>query len=127
VRTANPLKIFGIVLVLGGLAHSVGVTHLYVTAGVPEANRVLLDVWIAEAHLLGGGLYLAACGRWHAGNPSRALAVFGALTIIGFTVPMIPVLFSRAPIQFRIPAVIYLFLSILILTNAARPERIRSR
>ena len=120
------LKLFGIVLVLGGLGHSVGVTHFYLTAGIPEANRVLLDIWIAEAQLLGGGLYFAASYASRAGKPSRALAVFGALTIIGFTAPIIPVLFSRAPIQFRIPAVIYLVLSLLILAHAAKPECPRS-
>jgi hypothetical protein len=48
------------------------------------------------------------------------LAVFGALTIIAFTAPLIPVLFARAPLVFRIPAVIYLFLSIIVLLKANR-------
>ena len=40
------LPIVGGILVLGGLGHSAGVIHLYATAGVPDANRVLLDVWM---------------------------------------------------------------------------------
>ena len=54
------LQMLGIVLLLGGLGHSLGIVHLYVTSGIPDTNRVLLVVWIAEAQLLGGGLYLAA-------------------------------------------------------------------
>jgi hypothetical protein len=121
------LKTFGIILMLGGLGHSAGVLHFYAAAGVPDADRVLLDVWIAEAQLLGGSLYLAASSASRSGKPSRAWAIFGALTIIGFTVPLIPVLFSRAPTVFRIPAVIYLLLSIWILANAVRPQGTHSR
>lgn len=119
-RVNQLLRGLGIVLLLGGLGHTAGVLHLYLTAGVPEANRVLLDVWIAEAQLLGGGLYLAASRASHAGKPSRVLAVFGALVMMGFTLPMLPVLFARAPLVFRIPVVIYLLLSIWILAHAAR-------
>jgi hypothetical protein len=121
------LKIFGIVLLLSGLAHSVGVAHFYRTAGVPGANRVLLDIWIAEGLLLGGSLYLAACRASRAGQSPRVLTVFGSLTIIGFTAPMTPVLLSRAPIHFVMLTVIYLLLSLFILALAARPERLRSR
>ena len=120
------LKIFGIILVLGGLAHSVGVLHFYYMDGVPDANRVLLDIWIAEAQVLGGALYFAA-SRGLGGKPSRMLAVFGALTVIAFAAPMLPVLFSRAPLLFRIPAIIYLAASIFILANIARPTRSRAR
>jgi hypothetical protein len=34
------LGVFGIILLLGGVAHSAGVAHFYVTNGVPDANRV---------------------------------------------------------------------------------------
>ncbi len=115
-------KIFGFALVLSGLGHSAGVIHFYLTAGVPDANRVLLDIWIAEALLLGGGLYLAATFGSHAGKSSRALAIFGSLTVIGFTLPMIPVLFSRAPMAFRVPAVLYLLLSCLVLIRTPKAE-----
>lgn len=121
------LKIFGIILLLSGLAHSAGVAHFYMTAGVPDANRVLLDVWIAEGLLLGGSLYLAACSASRTGQSSRVLTVFGSLTIIGFTAPMTPVLLSRAPIHFVLLTVIYLLLSSLILAHAVRRERTRSR
>ena len=121
------LKIFGIVLLVSGLAHSAGVVRFYMTAGVPGANRVLLDIWIAEGLLLGGSLYLAACNASRAGQSPRLLTVFGSLTIIGFTAPMTPVLLSRAPIHFVLLTVIYLLLSSFVLVSAARPERNRSR
>jgi hypothetical protein len=125
-RVNRFLKIFGIALLVSGLAHSAGVVHFYMTTGVPAANRVLLDVWIAEGLLLGGSLYLAACNASRAGQPSRVLTIFGSLTIIGFTAPMTPVLISRAPIHFVLLTVIYLLLSSLILAYAARPDRNRS-
>jgi hypothetical protein len=116
-------KIFGLALVLSGLGHSAGVLHFYLMEGVPaDANRILLDIWIAEALVLGGGLYLAASWGSHAGKSSRALAIFGSLTIIGFTLPMIPVLFSRASLVFRIPAVLYLLLSFLVLIRSPKAE-----
>jgi hypothetical protein len=112
----------GVVLVLGGLAHSAGVVHLYVTRGLPDANRVLLDTWIAEAQLLSGGLYVAASRAMRARSEWRALAVFGALNIIGFAVPMLPVLVARAPLIFRVPAIIYIVVSVFILVRATRFE-----
>jgi hypothetical protein len=121
------LKIFGIVLLLSGLAHSAGVAHFYLTTGVPGANRVLLDIWIAEGLLLGGSLYLAACRASRASQSPRLQTVFGSLTIIGFTGPMTPVLLSRAPIHFVLLTVIYLLLSLFILALAARPKRPGSR
>ena len=117
------LRVFGIVLLLGGLAHTAGVLHFYFTTGVPEANRVLLDIWIAEAQLLGGALYVMAGRGSGGGRSSRIVAVFGALIIIGFAVPMLPVLFSRAPILFRIPAMVYLIASIFVLATLVKTER----
>ena len=110
----------GVVLVLGGVAHSAGVLHLYVTSGLPDANRVLLDIWIAEAQLLSGALYIAASRAMRARSNWRALAAIGALSIIGFAVPMLPVLIARAPLIFRVPAIIYLVVSLFILVRAMR-------
>ena len=110
----------GVVLVLGGLGHSGGVIHLYATAGVPEANRVLLDIWIGEAQLLSGGLYVAASRALRAGSRWRALSVFGALTIIGYAIPILPVLVARAPLIFRIPAIVYLAVSLFIVARVVR-------
>jgi hypothetical protein len=117
------LQILGITLVLGGLAHSAGVIHLYTTQGVPDANRIMLDVWIAEAQLLSGGLYLAASRAHRARAGWRGLAAFGALTMIGFAAPILPVLVARAPFIFRVPAVVYLVLSLIILSAAGSGRR----
>lgn len=113
------LGILGIVLLLGGAAHSAGVLRLYVTSGVPEANRVIVDVWVAQAQLLGGGVYLAAFRAARSGTTWRGLATFGALTIIGFSVTMLPVLFSRAPWRFRAPVIVYLLCSMWVLAWVA--------
>jgi len=107
----------GLVLLLGGIAHSAGVVRLYLTASVPEANRVLLDVWIAQAQMLSGALYLVAARHARTGRPWRSLAVFGALTIIGFTGAMLPVLFHRAQVIFRLPLIVYSLLSASILVS----------
>ena len=55
-RLGQMLRVFGIILCLGGLGHSAGVARYYARDGIPEVNRVLLDVWIAEAQLMGGAL-----------------------------------------------------------------------
>lgn len=120
-RLLGPL---GVVLILGGLGHSAGVILFYVTSGVPDANRVLLDVWIAEAHILGGALYLAAFRSSRSGRAWRALSIFGTLTIIAFAVPMLPVLFLRAPVIFSLPMAVYLILSVFILVQTARSPRV---
>jgi hypothetical protein len=114
------LSVIGVVLVAGGLGHSAGVVQRYVSVGVPDANRVLLDIWIAEAQLLSGALYIAASRAMRARSEWRALAVFGALSIIGFAVPMVPVLVARAPLIFRVPDIIYLVVSLFILVRALR-------
>jgi hypothetical protein len=114
------LLALGVVLVLGGLAHSIGVIHLYVTSGVPEVNRVLLDTWVAEAQIIGGSLYLAAVRAMRAGSAWRGLAVAGALTVLAYAVPFIPVLFVRVPLAFRIPATVYACVSVFIALRAAR-------
>jgi hypothetical protein len=117
------LRALGVILVLGGLAHSAGVIHLYLTQGVPDANRIMLDVWIAEAQLLSGGLYLAAWRGRLAHSRWRALAAFGALTLIGFAAPILPILVSRAPFIFRVPAIVYLVSSLVILAAASAGSR----
>ena len=114
------LKALAIVLLLGGIGHSGGIAYLYATTGVPEANRVLLDLWVAEVHFLAGGLYLAASSRAMDGAARRLLAGFGALTVVGFATPMLPVLFARAPIVFRIPPLVYLAASLLVLVWLVR-------
>ena len=116
------LFVLGVVLVLGGVSHSIGVLLFYATAGVPDANRVLLDIWIAEAQLLGGGLYLAAFRKRRAGMSWRTMSAFGAFTIIGFALPILPVLFLRVPWMFRIPQIVYLALSIFIAAVSLRSE-----
>jgi hypothetical protein len=45
---------------------------------------------------------------------------FGALTVVGFATPMLPVLFARAPVVFRIPPLVYLAASLLVLVWLVR-------
>ena len=113
------LRALGAILVLGGLGHSVGVVHLYLTSGVPEVNRVLLDVWVAEAQVVGGSLYVAAFRAMRADREWRGLAIAGAVTILAYALPFIPVLFARAPLMFRIPATVYALASVFIVWRTA--------
>jgi hypothetical protein len=115
----SPLFALGVVLLLGGLAHAFGVSRLYLTNGVPDANRVLLDIWIAQAQLLAGGLYVAAARAALKGRPWRPLAIFAALTIIGFSVAILPVLLARAPLIFRVPPIVYSLASLVVLWRAS--------
>jgi hypothetical protein len=112
------LRALGVILVLGGLGHSAGVIHLYMTRGLPDVNRVLLDVWVAEAQIIGGGLYVAAFRARRAGAAWQGLSVAGALTVLAYAVPFIPVLFVRAPVMFQIPPVVYALLSAFVMVRA---------
>jgi hypothetical protein len=80
----------------------------------------VIDLWVAEVHLLAGGLYLAASSRAMDGTATRLLAGFGALTVVGFATPMLPVLFARAPVVFRVPPLVYLAASLLVLVWLVR-------
>jgi hypothetical protein len=91
--------------------------------GVPDANRVLLDLWIAEAQMFGGGFYCASSRAMRAGSSWRHLSVAGSLTVLGYAVPFIPVLLVRAPVVFAVPPIVYAVLSVLILFRAVTSDR----
>jgi len=126
-RFGAMMRGFGIVLCLGGVGHTVGVVRYYVSNGVPEMNRVLLDVWITEAQLMAGVLYFLSALALRAGKPWRTTAVFGATTVLSYAVPFIPVLFVRAPIIFWIAPSMYVVLSTFILARIAAGVRAESR
>lgn len=93
----------GIVLVLGGVAHSIGVSHLYFTKGLPDLDRVLLDVWIAEAQLVGGVLFLI--GRTK--PDPRPWLIGAALMVWTYAIPFLPVLIHRAKPIFWVMPTLY--------------------
>jgi hypothetical protein len=113
------LQVLGGVMMLGAMAHSIGVLRLYLAEGMPEANRIIIDVWVAEAQALTGALYLAAARAARNREHWRAPAAFGAINWIGFAAVMLPVLIARAPLLFRIPVTVYLAASAYILVRAA--------
>jgi hypothetical protein len=122
IKSRRLLWITGTLLVLGGVGHFVGISSFYLTQGVPDPNRVLLDVWIGESQVVGGLLYLAAVRAAHSGVQWQSLAIFGAVTVICWTGPILPVLFTRVPIAFRIPPLVYFVASVWILLDVARPS-----
>jgi len=111
------LKVLGITLLVGGLGHTVGVARLYLTSGVPEANRVMVDLWVAESQLLAGGLYFSASRSAYAIAAWRPLAGFAALAAIGFALPSVAVLYSRAPAFFIAAPAVYLIASVVVLVR----------
>lgn len=110
---------FGVVLLLGGAAHSFGVTRLYLRMGIPDANRLLLDVWIAEAQLIAGALFVKA-GR---SVDPRPWLVGAALSIWSYAIPFLPVLLHRAPPIFWVPPIVYSLLSLALVTLHAREAK----
>jgi hypothetical protein len=101
-------RLLGWLLLLGGLAHSVGVAHLYFTKGVPDANRILLDVWIAEAQLAGGVLFLVGA------------RLAGAIMVWSWALPFLPVLLMRAKPIFWVMPIVYSLLSAIVLRAKIR-------
>jgi hypothetical protein len=112
-------RALGLVLILGGLAHSGGVVHLYATKGFPDLNRVLLDVWIAEAHLVAGILFVLAGGR----EAPRAFIVGGSAVLLTWAIPFLPVVVHRDPLVFRIPHLLYSASAVALLLASGRPAR----
>jgi len=112
------LKVLGITLLLGGLGHTVGVARLYLTSGVPEANRVMVDLWVAQAQFLAGGLYFSAARSTSAIAAWRPLASFGAMAAIGFALPSFVLLYFRAPAFFLTAPAVYLVASVVVLVRA---------
>jgi hypothetical protein len=111
------LKVLGITLLLGGLGHTVGVARLYLTSGVPAADRVMVDLFVAEAQVLAGGLYFSASrSRSMAWRP---LAGFAAVAAIGFALPSLAFLYSRAPAFFIVPPAVYFVASAFVLVRLA--------
>jgi hypothetical protein len=113
----------GVVLILGGLGHSTGIAYLYLTQGLPQVDRVLLDLWVAEAHLAGGAFYVMAFRAMRAGSAGRDWSIAGAVTVLTYAVPFLPVLFLRAPVIFRVPQIVYAALSIWIIFRTIRQPR----
>jgi hypothetical protein len=114
------LGALGVVLLLGGIGRSGGVLRLYANAGLPDANRVLVDIWVGEAQLIAGALFLTAFRRARRATAWRSLAISGAVTIIGLGAAMLPVLFARAPVLFRTPMLVYVLCSVFVLVRATR-------
>ena len=110
-------------LLLAGLGHSFGVMFLYLEAGVPDTNRVMLDVWVAEAQFLAGGLFVSAFRHFRSGVAWRTLALFAALTTIGFTAAILPALLSCRPLILSVPPICYLLCSILVLARVVGSKR----
>jgi hypothetical protein len=111
--------VLGLVLVLGGIAHSVGVVRLYVLKGLPDLNRVLLDVWIAEAQMAAGALFLI--GRSKPGP--RPWLIGATLILWTYGVPFLPVLIHRAPPIFWVMPVVYLSASLIAVLGAGERGR----
>lgn len=119
---ARVLRFFGYILCLGGVAHCVGVLQYYHAEGMPEANRVLLDIWIGAAHIVGGILFIAAAILRPSSGSWRTAAYAGAATVLTYTVPFIPVLVARDPRYFLIPPTVYTATSIFIVLYTIRQK-----
>jgi hypothetical protein len=114
-RWNRQLLILGSILILGGVAHSLGVARLYLTHGVPHANRVLLDAWIAEAQIFGGILFVIGARRADA----RPWVLGGALMVWSWALPFLPVLVHRAR-PFWVMLVMYSVLGAVAVRSAWR-------
>jgi hypothetical protein len=115
-RARKLCAVFGVVLLLGGTAHTFGVSRLYLVKGVPDLNRILLDLWIAEAQLIAGALFLIGSRR---SNPSPWI-ICAALNIWSYALPFLPVLLHRAPPIFWIPPTVYSIASAVAVVKATR-------
>jgi hypothetical protein len=105
------LRALGALLVLGGVAHTIGVARLYAVKGLPDANRILLDVWIAEAQIVGGALFLVGRRTW---------TTAAAFVVWAWAIPFLPVLVHRAKPIFWVMPILYSALSAAALRSTWR-------
>lgn len=117
----------GATLIAGGTGHLFGVARLYASNGLPDMDRMLIDLWVGQVQIVAGAFYLVAFRASRRGRPWQSWALAAAVTVIGWTGLVIPVLFARAPITFRLPALAYLILSIWVVVTALRSITRESR
>lgn len=117
------LSWFGIILILGSAGHTIWVGRFYVERGLPDVNRILLDIWVAQAQLIGGSAYVAAARAARAGGDWRTPARLGAAIVLGWAFAFLPVLFVRVPLLFRMHALIYSLITLWILAATTVRDR----
>jgi hypothetical protein len=101
------VKLAGIVLLLGGTAHAVGVLHRLATKGVPDGHRVAFLAFISFVHWTSGALDLVASGGLRRAEAwaTRVLAV-SSLLVTAYGVTVSPLLTASGAL-FRIMPVLY--------------------
>ncbi len=117
------LRILGVVLVLGGLAHAAGVTQKYASVGWSERHKAELVAFIGLVHLAGGALDLLAAGMLRRDEPSarRAAALACGFTI-AWTALDLPILFAEAKLFFQVMPVVYLATHTALLVALVLPK-----
>jgi hypothetical protein len=108
--------LLGAVLLVGGAAHTFGVSDRYLDKGFPDPNRILLDVWIAEAQLAAGFFFVKATRS----PQPRPWAFAAAVVIWSYALPFLPVLLHRARVIFWVMPSIYSILSLVVVLSTAR-------
>jgi hypothetical protein len=106
----------GTLLVLGGIVHSGGVSHLYFTKGLPDLNRILLDVWIAEAQIVAGVLFLIGRKK----TDPRPWLIGAGLMVWTWAIPFLPILIHRAQPIFWVMPTLYSIASVVAVRWAGR-------
>jgi hypothetical protein len=107
-RLALVARIAGIVLLLGGTAHTFGLLWFYATHGTPEGHRVALHLFVAYAQWVAGALDVIASVGLRRGEPwARAPLSVGALLAVAFGATAFPLL-SGGPRLLQVAPAIYL-------------------
>ena len=122
-RLARLILVLGVTLIAGGIGHLFGVARLYLASGWPDMTRLLVDLWVGQAQLAGGAFYVAAAMASARGREWKTLALAGAVIVLGWTMLAVPILFVRASLAFRIPALTYMVLTGWILFEIVRSRR----
>jgi len=78
---------------------------------------------------LGGAMFFAAFRNFQDDKICRVSSIMGALIVLAWAVPIVPVIFVRAPRYLLIPPLVYGLASVCVLIAGRRAgvHRVRSR
>jgi hypothetical protein len=117
---ARAVKLAGIVLLLGGTAHTAGVLHRLATKGTPDGHRVAYLAFIAFVHWTCGALDVLASGGLRRAEPwATRVLVVSSLLLTAYGVTVSPLLTASGALV-RLMPVLYPAVHLALLAAVAR-------
>ncbi|MGF1469303.1 MAG: hypothetical protein ACFCGT_24555 [Sandaracinaceae bacterium] len=115
------LRVLGWTLLVGGVAHAMGIASVFAFDGVPDSRRVTLLVYVGLLQVVGATLFLLSARR-AGGAWDRPLAGLAAVLTVAFAAFAVPNM-GDLPLFFGGMATLYGVASVGVLVGALVPAR----